>query len=173
MFWRKVPRENLGLLFKDTFQRITSILYREKDLVEIHNNLGHELYAFLFSTSIFYATRFNKALRDAAVHDLVTVCDSMFATMNNAYFQRRQDFYARIARSGQIRNEWFLSNFPDQPDIRMYIAFGDCLYNADCVNDYIGAPVSIRDFTDKISFNKMMLQIQDILQEYCKSVSKL
>ena len=133
MFGRRVPNSNLGILFKEVFQNILSILYREKDLVSLRVHLGHELYAFLFTTTLFYATLLKKSLRDSAVHDLTTVCDTMYASMNDSIFYNRMAFYKDLAGSGQIRNEWFLTSFPNQPDIRMYIAFGDCLYNSDCV----------------------------------------
>lgn len=173
MFGRKVPNANLGVLFKDAFQNILSILYREKDLLSLRSNLGQELYAFLFTLTLFYATHLKRSLRDAAVRDLTTVCDAMYASMNDSRFQIRQAFYRNIAGSGQIRSEWFLTDFPNQPDIRMYIAFGDCLFNADCVKDYAGASISLRGFDEKISFNQMMLQIQDIIQEYSKAISKI
>ena len=173
MLFHNTPTGNLGDLFKSTFQSAYSILSKNIKLLSLKNNLGHELYAFLFTQTLFYMSQKKKKIREQALNDLYTVCDSFFAYLNNSYFQKRFDFYKSRCFDGFIRNDWFLSKYPNQPDIRLFIVFGDCLYNSDCVTDYDDAPISTRSVFEQMEYNKMMLKIQEILQEYCKSVGKL
>lgn len=173
MFGRKVPRGNLGELFKCTFQKILSILYSNHKALSLEFGYEIELYAFLYAVTLFLALSKKKPLQDALLRDFDTVCDSYFQNINSPYTFKRRSFYFQIAETGNVRNEWFLTDYPARSDFNMFIAFGDCLYNPSCIRDYSNASVSVRSIFDQMEFNRMMGEIREVLLSYCKSFTKL
>lgn len=147
-----------GEISMEKFQReIVPLMYVISDIAVI--NSGYGKYGREKNSNLFKAWYKNK-LVNYPTEDM---------------FNERVNFYAEFVRGRQPRYEWMFFEKPDWKEngiLRCCVAFGDLLWNPNCINDYDNAPVLIRNITDAPEFVIGMKNLISVIAEFYYNLYK-
>lgn len=175
-FLKKEAPFNMGETFDDYFVKMLDIIRPVAS--NYSNTYDFELLTFLYSLTLYYARFLKKKKQDKVRADVLEALGEKFAwywmaldgTVKKS-FSKRMDFYISVIKGLPIRCEWCEES--NQPDIRLFIAFGDRIFNPNCCDDYENAPLVVRSIFEVEKFAKMMNEIKGLVQMYIVEFKKL
>ena len=180
MFLRKKPDAsfNMGEMFDSYYVKMLDII--RPIAIDYSTTYDYELLTFLYSSTLFYAGHLKKNKQEKVREEVLEVLGEKFELYwmgldgkVKSSFSKRMDFYISVANGLQPRCEWCLGTDSKQTDIRLFIAFGDRIFNPDCCDDYVNAPAVIRSILEVQQFAEMMLKIQELVKAYIGEFKKL
>lgn len=90
-------------------------------------------------------------------------------SINQEVFTERVNFYAEFVRGKEPRYDWLFNEKPDWADngiLRCCAAFGDIIFNHNCVDNYDKAPIQIRDFFQAQEFVLIMQEFIAVVADF-------
>jgi hypothetical protein len=178
MFFRKKPTVSLdmGVVFDDYFVKMLDVI--RPIASNYSNTYDFELLTFLYSLTLFYSGFLKKNKQEKVRAEVLEVLGEKFTwywmaldgTVKSS-FSKRMDFYTSVVNGLPLRCEWCAES--NQPDIRLFIAFGDRIFNTNCCDDYENAPLVIRSIFEVQKFAEMMNEVKGLIQRYIGEFKKL
>ncbi len=142
-----------------------------------HQNASYELIPFLYVAGDLTLLSVKKDRLLFAKSVAPYGLPSLLPNRSKDDFDRRMNFYAKVVQSGYVWGQWSPVDIPDhilQNSIfRCLVACGDIIMNAeDCLADYESAPLLLIDVFEKTKIYAAMMQLFQIVPEYCKAIDK-
>ncbi len=131
MFWKRSSQFDIGELFNTHFTEMLDLIRPYGQLYWESYLFDFELLAFFYTLTFYYIVQFKGKKRQDLVENLNQKLSQSFGFYFNSsgYLEKRIKFYRDIIKPGFLRAEWNYGTTSTQPDIRLFIAFGDILYN--------------------------------------------
>lgn len=93
--------------------------------------------------------------------DFIRESKELVSNFDDTAFTERLQFYIDIINGNDVRGEWCLGDITSlsaNPLYRCIIAFGDILFNPDCVNDYYNTPKVIYGVAQCLTFTHKVME---------------
>lgn len=85
-------------------------------------------------------------------------------------FDKVVDLFGQLIRGEvRVRGDWcFLNDEVSNAIQRVFLCYGDLIYNPDYIEDYENSPIFVNDITDTIALRSQFVKIQELSDNYIK-----
>ncbi len=90
-------------------------------------------------------------------------------------FDKTVDLFGQVIRGEiRVRGDWcFLNDEVSNGLQRVFLCYGDLIYNPDYIEDYENSPILISDIDSAAAFRSQFVKVQDLYEGYIKKCNRL
>ena len=170
---RSVAAPSISTIFDNSFEAFYEILKGKKESLPPDTYRDMESFSFLYTVATYFIAQLRDPLRENAMNELHSFIKKAYPLYINRFFEQRNEFYCNFIGSKMPKAIWYSDSIPDVPEIKMYLAFGDILFDPSLRSNYDDSGMPIVSIFSQVESLKAFNSLQEPYFLYCRALKHI